>query len=75
MFVLSLAAGWRVFVVTRDVKGPMVHNVVKVDANAESMSYLHHVEKFGLGAVAGTNGVALVFLAEVERIVHVVSDR
>ena len=74
-FCLSLAAGRRVLVVTRDIERPVVHDVVEIDADAEAVCHFHHVQQFGLGAVAGAHGVALVFLPEVVRIPQIVTNR
>ena len=72
---LAFPAGRRVLVVTRDVERPVVHDVVEIDADTEAVRHFHHVLQIRLGAVAGAHRVALVFLTEVERIPHVVTDR
>ncbi len=69
-----LAAGRRGFIEARDVEGPVVHDVVEIDADAEAVRHFHHVLQVGFGAVAGADRAALVFLPEVERIPHVVAD-
>ena len=73
-FCLSLAAGRRVLVVTRDIERPVVHDVVEIDADAEAVCHFHHVLQIRLGAVAGAHRVALVFLPEVARITQIVAD-
>ena len=61
-------------VVTRHIKGAMIHNVVEVDAQAEAMGDLHELKKFRFGAVTGADGVTLVFGAKIERIPKIVTD-
>ena len=48
-------------VVSRNIKGAVVHDVVEVDANAEAVGDFHHVQQFGFGSVAGAVGAFLVF--------------
>ena len=63
-----------VFVVAGHVEGPVVHDVVEVDADAKAVGDLHHVEEFRLGAVAGADRIALVLGAKIERIPEVITD-
>jgi len=63
-----------VLVVTRDIEGAMVHDVVEVDADAEAMGGGDHLEQLGLGAVAGADRVALILGTEIKRIPEVVTD-
>ena len=72
---LIFAAGRGGFIESGNVKGPVVHDVVEVDADAEAVRRFHHVLQVGLGAVTRADRVALVLLPEVERIPHVVADR
>ena len=71
---LPLAAGRGGFVEARDIESPVVHDVIEIDADAEAVRHFHHVQQFGLGAVAGAHGVALVFGTEIERIPQVITD-
>ena len=58
---LALAASRCVLVETRDVEGPVVHDVVEIDADAEAVRHFHQVQQLGFGAVARAHRVALVF--------------
>ena len=62
-------------VVAGNIKGPVVHDVVKINADAKAVGGGDHFQKFRLGPVAGADRVALVFRAEIKRVPQVVSDR
>ena len=49
------------FVVAGNIKGPVVHDVVEIDADAKAVGDFHHVEELRLGAVTGADRIALVF--------------
>ena len=55
-----------VFVIAGYIKGPVIHDVVKIDADPEAVGHFHHVEEFRFGAVPGADGVALVLRAEIK---------
>ena len=73
-FRLTLPAGRGIFIEARDIEGPVVHDVVEINADAEAVRHFHHVLQVGLGAVACAHRAALILLAEVERIPHVIAD-
>ena len=64
-----------VFVVTWHIEGAVIHDIVEIDADAKTVSDFHHVDKFGLGAVAGADRVALIFGTKIEGIPKIVTDR
>ena len=71
---LPLAADRGVFVETRDVEGPVVHDVVEINAEPEAVGHCNHVPQISFCAVAGPHRVALVFGAKVERIPQIVTN-
>ena len=52
-----------VFIEPRDIKGTVVHDIVKIDTDAKAVSHSNELEQFGFGAVASADRVALVFAA------------
>ena len=65
----------RVLVVGGNVEGAVVHDVVRVHAEAEPVRRLHHVQQLGLRAVARGHRAALAAPAQIEGIEKVVADR
>ena len=55
-------------VVARDIESTVVHDVIKINSDAESMSSLDDLQELSFGPVACANGTALVFITEIERI-------
>ena len=49
------------FVVAWDIEGAVIHDVVEVDADAEAVGDFNHLEEFRFGAIAGADGIALIF--------------
>ena len=56
----------RVFIETRNIKGPVIHDVIEIDANAKTMRDADHFQKFRFRAVAGADRVALILAAQIE---------
>ena len=68
--IIRRRAGTRII---RYRTGPMVHDVVEVNADAEAMGGLDHLDQLRLGAVHGGDGALLVGAAEIKRIKGVVA--
>ena len=64
-----------VLVVARHIEGPVVHDVVEINANAKTVRHFHQIEQVGLSAVTRAYGVALVLRPKVEGIPEVIADR
>ena len=61
-------------IVAGHVASAVVHNVVEIRSQPESMRQRHHSLKFLLRAVASGDGATLVLVAEVERVERIVTD-
>ena len=61
-------------VISRDVEGPVIHDVVEIDADTETVRGGDELQQFRLGAVAGANTAPLILAADVEGIPEVVSN-
>ncbi len=62
-------------IVTGDVETPVVHHVVEVDADAETVRRLDQTQQVRLRAVERADRAFLVLAAEVEGIVEIVTHR
>jgi len=66
--------GRRAGVVAGDVEAAVVHDVVEIDADAEAVRGLNDLQQLCLGAVTGGHGAALVFVAEIEGVEHIIAN-
>ena len=67
--------GGRVGIITGDIEGAVVDNIIKVNAQPEAVGQSHHADQFFFCSVAGADGAALVLVAEVQRIKQIVTHR
>src|SRR5712672_14072 len=65
----------RAGVVAGNVESPMVHDIVEIDPNSESMGGFNNFQQLVLGTPMSGHSPALVFVSEVEWIKLVVTDR
>ena len=63
-----------VFVIAGHAERAVVHDVVEVDADAETMRGFDQAEEFLLGAVAGAAAGALGMAAEIKGVPEIISD-
>ena len=64
----------RALVVTRNIEGPVVHDVVEIDTDPEAVRGGDEGQQLCLGAIAGAHAAPLILTAEVKWIPKVVSD-
>ena len=64
-----------VLVISRHIEGPVVHDVVEINANAKAVRHFHQIQQVGLRPVTRAHGVALILRTEVEGIPEVIADR
>ena len=64
----------RVFIKARDVEGPVVHNVIKVDPYTEAMGGFDQIQQFRLSAIASAHRIALILASEIKRIPEIVAN-
>ena len=64
-----------VFIVTRHIEGPVIHDVVEINANAKAVRHFHQIQQVGLGAVTRSHRVALILRTKIEGIPEVIADR
>ena len=57
------------------VEGPVVHDVVEVYPDPETVGGLDHAVELDLGSIAGVEGAALFLASQVERVPEVVAYR
>ena len=70
---VSIDAGGRV--VTGNVEPAMVHHVIQVHADAETMRRLDQTQQVGLRSVKSADRSALILAAEIERVEQIVAHR
>ncbi len=61
-------------VITGDVKRIVIHDVVEIDANPETVRDFDQAKQFRLRPVAGADRAALIFAPEIEPVPEVVAD-
>ena len=59
--------------VSRHRAGPVIHHIVKINADAKPVGHLHHLNQLRLGAIPGGHGALLVRAAQIEGIEHIVT--
>ena len=62
-------------VIPRNIKRPVVHNIIRIHPNPKPVRHLDHVEQLRLRAVAPSYGAALIPPAQIERIPQIVAHR
>ena len=71
----GIQVGRRVRIVARCVKGPVVHDVIKINSNAKTVRHLDDLQQLRPGAPAGRNRAALVFVSEIKRVERIITHR
>ena len=61
-------------IVTGGLETAMVRDVIEINANAETMGHLDDLQQLSFGAVPGSDGSPLVFVAEIKRVKQIVTD-
>ena len=53
--------------------GPVVHDIIKINADAKAVRCLHHLNQLRLSPIFGGNGALLIGIAQIKRIKYIVT--